>query len=231
MLTIALIFGFISFIGFKMDKLNIDETSKIIWASMIIAVFVIILGTLEYTFGIFLLIVFYVFSKTIYKDGIEVAIKRTSIPTVEMVKTLFYILVSIAVVIISARFVVESSINITNGLGIAEAVIGATIISLGTTLPEISVAIAAIRSKNIDLAVGDGIGSIITNITLVLGTVSIINTVVLNNVIIISAIFMILVAGVFSLIIRNKKFERKEGILLLSLYVIYLLFILTVGNV
>ncbi|MFA6907445.1 MAG: hypothetical protein WC263_01320, partial [Candidatus Micrarchaeia archaeon] len=76
---------------------------------------------------------------------------------------------SVLAVYVSANIVVSSAISIATELGLAQSFIGATLIALGTSLPEIMVGFEAIKRKMYGLALGDAMGSIMANITIVLG--------------------------------------------------------------
>ncbi len=220
--NLALIFGLLSFFGFRMSKNDKTETNRILLLTIIIAIFILALQKIDLAFGLFLLIMFYISSRTIFKKGIMVRERRNGIKTIAIVKSLFYLLFSIAAVIISANFVVDSVVRLSSMVGIATAIFGATVVSIGTTIPEMSVAIAAIRRKNIELAVGDGMGSVITNITIVLGAATLINPISMNHVTTVALLCMVITSIIFMFLASRMKFGRKEGIALLLIYAAYL---------
>jgi len=82
-------------------------------------------------------------------------------------KTVF----GIAVVILAARFAVSSASEIATILGVPSILIGAKIVAVGTSLPELALDVTALRRGRPRLAIGDAIGSNLTNLTLVLGLV------------------------------------------------------------
>jgi len=69
----------------------------------------------------------------------------------------------------SANFFVDNAVKISEILGLPELIIGATIVSLGTTLPELSASVIAAIQGNGDFALGNAVGSVITNTSLILG--------------------------------------------------------------
>ncbi len=87
---------------------------------------------------------------------------------VTVVSTLLF---SFLVVVLSAQLTVNSASNIALALRVPSILVGAKIVAIGTSLPELSTALAAVRHQRIHLAVGDIIGSCLTNLTLVLGIV------------------------------------------------------------
>ena len=69
-----------------------------------------------------------------------------------------------------ADVLIDEAVIISKRLGIPKAIIGATIVSLGTTLPEVSVSVMAAINGNPDLALGNAVGSIIVDTGLIMGT-------------------------------------------------------------
>ena len=69
----------------------------------------------------------------------------------------------------AADFFVNNAVKLSEILGLPELIIGATIVSLGTTLPELSASVTAAIQGNGDFALGNAVGSVITNTSLILG--------------------------------------------------------------
>src|SRR5690554_6255500 len=90
----------------------------------------------------------------------------------------FYLLFIITLMLYTlskgADIVVDEAVNLSINLGVSRVIIGATIISLGTTLPEASVSVLAAIKGNPDLALGNAIGSIITDTGLIIGLAALI---------------------------------------------------------
>jgi len=221
--NVALIFGLLSFIGFKMTKKDVEKTTFSVMLISIVGIFVIITGATDIVMGIFLLIIFYIFSKTMLKDGIKIKKMKDGRSTGRYA---LLTVLGIILIMLSAKAVTDSAIEIALSMSLSETLIGAAILSIGTTLPELSVGLAAVRRRNPELAVGDGIGSIVTNITLVLGVASIINPIAIDAVARISMLSMILISAAFVLIARRLNFDKRAGILLLLMYAAYLAIIL-----
>ena len=85
--------------------------------------------------------------------------------------TFVKILIGTLVIVVSARFTVSSALEIAGFLGIPVILIGAKLVAIGTSLPELSLSIAAVRRGRIYLATANAIGSNLTNLTLILGIV------------------------------------------------------------
>lgn len=110
-------------------------------------------------------------------------------------------------------------------MGMSEALVGLTIVAVGTSLPELVTSVVASKKGENDLALGNVIGSNIMNISLILGSVSLIaqapvSTVILTDIAILLGATIVFVV----LCSRKSDINRKEGILLLSMYLAYLAF-------
>lgn len=135
-----------------------------------------------------------------------------------------------------ADLLVNEAIVLSRQLGIPKTVIGATIISLGTTLPETSVSVIAALGGNSELAVGNAIGSIICNTALILGIASIISPLPLQKeianrhgwiqfgsgiLLVLSAISYSSIGDIFT---KGGYISRFEGFIFVALLISYLYF-------
>lgn len=130
----------------------------------------------------------------------------------------------VAGVIIASRFLVDSSIWIAVYFKVPQVIIGLTMVAVGTSLPEIATSINAARKGHGDLAFGDIIGADILNILLIVGSASLANPIRVDKKIIYFAFpAMIIVVVTMLLFARHKyRLTRFKGIILLSMYVVYL---------
>jgi len=141
-------------------------------------------------------------------------------------------IVSLGVLIWGADVLIAQSEKIAKRFQISEYVIGATLVALGTSLPEMAASIAASASSKPEIAVANVIGSNIFNITLVLSAVFIVAKNVNPHRDFFAkdsswALFPILI---FILMIIDGSFSRFDGVLLISLMVAYILFLLKTGK-
>lgn len=122
------------------------------------------------------------------------------------------------------KWVVNGAINIAEVFGLSEYFISATIIAVGTSLPELVVSVVAVWKKNVDLAVGNIIGSNVFNIFWVLGIVPLISPLAIPNFIgfdIGIMFFATLLLFIFMFVGKRGELSRTEGIILLMSYVLY----------
>lgn len=134
------------------------------------------------------------------------------------------ILFGIAGLIIGGKLVVDNSIDIATEIGVSQKIIGLTIISAGTSLPELVTSIVAALKKNSDIAIGNVIGSNIFNILFILSISSFVNPITYN--LNFNQELLILIGGTVFLIVamftgNRKKLDRWEALILLIFYLIY----------
>lgn len=131
----------------------------------------------------------------------------------------------LVMLVIGGQVIVNSATKIAESLGISQAIIGLTIVALGTSLPELATSVVAALKKNSDIALGNVIGSNIFNVFFILGISATIRPLPAYSNMAVD-IVMAALGALFVLIfvITNKKYEIKrwEGFTLLCLYAVYL---------
>jgi cation:H+ antiporter len=225
-INMTLIFAVMSFIGFSIKKKELDEMALACIIVSVTALFLFITGVANFIFGIFLLILFYTFARILLDK--KVTVDHHHIDKKKSRKYAFLSLGGIAIVILSASIVTEYALMIASELVLSETLIGATIVSFGTTLPELSVNIAALRKKNFGLAIGDSMGTIVSNITLVLGMAAIINPITVDAVASGSLLFLLFASALIVYMTSRLKFGRREGVLFFMAYMFYIAMIIGV---
>lgn len=134
--------------------------------------------------------------------------------------------VSLGLLIFSSWLTVLSAVNIAELLHIPVAIIGGTIIAVGTGLPELTLEIHAIRKKEYSLALGDIFGSSLVNVSFILGLLLLLNPPF--DVSIAKPVFGFLCVAAVLIFYRlglKKPFNIKDGVLLILLFIIYLIWI------
>lgn len=178
---------------------------------------------------IFFFIIFLAYNFRLMKNGSfddEVEIKDYT-----KLKSLIIIGVGIAMLGIGGSMIINSAVQVATMLGISERVIGLTIVAFGTSLPELATSVVAALKKNVDIAVGNIVGSNIFNVFFILGTSAIINPVniapgagmdMLVNIGASLLLFVFIFTG------KGRKIDRFEGAIFITLYTAYLAAILFV---
>ncbi len=229
---LAFVFALMTLFGsFIIAGKDFERIMHAILITSVIAVLALALGTIGLTFGVFALFIFYLFSSSIVKEGFPIGRKEEPrLITLQVVNCILIIIAGITIIIISARIVTDAAIALANFFNIYESLIGATILPIGTTLPEAAVCIAAIKKMNIELAIGNIIGSLVANLALILGIGAVISVIVLDPIVKTSIIFLLLTNIVFLLMARREKFGLTQGAILMIIYLIYLASIFFLGT-
>ena len=134
-------------------------------------------------------------------------------------------LASLAILLLSARFVVDIAEQITIDLMFPEILVGLLIVGLGTTLPELSFETNSVRKGFPGMALGDLLGSVVINSSLVLGITTLIYPITANfHSFVIGSAFLIMIFGMFALFTKTGRLiDRKEGFILILFYIIFVL--------
>ena len=212
------------------------------------ALFLLVLGisglgdktgmTLGHADGVIFLIVFagYIFTMVRSAMKARAAGQKVEIEGVEECdnmkelsygKSILFLIVGAAAIAFGGDLTVDTASRIAIELGMSQTLVGLTIVSIGTSLPELVTSVVAARKNEVDMAVGNADGSNIFNILMVLGISSAISPVALIRENIIDIVLLM----VFSVMVwifagTRKKIERKEGIIMVVVYLVYCAYII-----
>jgi len=146
-------------------------------------------------------------------------------------KIFIFLILSSVLLYTGSELFVESSIFFANYFGVSERVIGLTMVAIGTSIPELATTLVAIYKKELDISIGNIIGSNIFNILAVIGITSIIRTLSIKSSEILSFDIYVMFAfsavlGIFFFFPKKYKLYSIHGILLLTAFVLYYLTLL-----
>jgi cation:H+ antiporter len=153
-----------------------------------------------------------------------------SVKQMNKLKSTLLIIAGLALLVAGGRMIVYSAVKIAENLGLSERIIALTIISAGTSLPELATSVTAAFKKNTDIAIGNIVGSNIFNVFLILGTTAVIRPVVITaganidlmlNVLVSLMLFLFIFTG------KGRRIDRVEGIIFLVMYLGYLIYLIT----
>lgn len=176
---------------------------------------------------LFLLFLFYVY-KQLKTDRSTAKLQKKEFP---MFKIILFFILGLGGLVMGGKLVVQNAIKLATIFHVSEKIIGLTIVSVGTSLPELATSIVAAAKKNNDIAVGNIIGSNIFNILLILGLSSIINPIAYD--LKFNTDLFILTGGTLFLFIamytgKRKKLDRWESMLLFVFYIAYMVYLIVV---
>ncbi len=190
-------------------------------------------GVLSRAEGILLLLLFafylynLVLRSTAYTKVMKGYKSRVSLP-----KQLLLFIAGLAILLASAEVLIRSGTTLATTLGIPTILIGLFALALGTSLPELSFNISAAVKRQGEILMGDTLGSIVSNATLVLGITAIIHPITIdrNNLLLISSAVLVLSLLIFTNFVRSQyKVSVKEGLILIFGYLIFVVTMLLYG--
>ncbi|HLE06214.1 MAG TPA: hypothetical protein VI790_02595 [Candidatus Nanoarchaeia archaeon] len=151
----------------------------------------------------------------------------------EFVKNLILLIISLIVLILSANYAIEFGVLFANSIQVPPILISLTIVSVGTCLPELVFSIKAIKGRHDQLALGDVLGTVLIDATILVGIMAIINPFSFDPLLIYVTGFAMFFAGVISTLFLNtdKSLSKKEGIILLVLYGVYLVIEIIINRI
>ena len=131
----------------------------------------------------------------------------------------------LAGIVVGGDLVVNSASNIAIALGMSETLVGLTIVAIGTSLPELVTSLTALKKGENQLVIGNVIGSNIFNILFVLGASSAISQIPIDQSMLTDVLIMVGVTILCFIFGKTQeKYDKKEGIILVSIFVIYMAF-------
>ncbi|MCM3745124.1 calcium/sodium antiporter [Sporosarcina luteola] len=141
-------------------------------------------------------------------------------------KNIVITILGLAAIMFGGDLVVDNGTEIAYSLGMSEALVGLTIIAIGTSLPELVTSISAALKKESEIALGNIVGSNIFNILFVLGVSATISPLAVNDKMFVDVILMIVLTMVLLVFSRTSfKIGKREGSVLVIAYIIYMAYI------
>jgi cation:H+ antiporter len=145
-------------------------------------------------------------------------------PETRIWQAVAYMLLGLILLIVSAEALVASASAIAEGLGVSEAIIGLTIVALGTSLPELAASITCVLKGHYDLAIGNIVGSNIINLLAVLPFPGLLSPGLIQPPLLfrdfaaVTLLTLLLAAFCYYAVTRGKKLGRLSGVIFLSIY-------------
>jgi cation:H+ antiporter len=230
------IFNLLAVIGITaiMYKINITKDSLkqdfpiLLGSSLLLLLFIYTGSQISRIEGIILLVLILVYiSGLIIKSRKESKNMPVGTTHLTIPKIGIYIVVGIIGIILGGNLVVDSAKEIALSIGMSETLVGLTIVSIGTSLPELITSVTAAYNKKTDIAIGNAIGSNIFNILFILGLTNTISPINTTGIMFMDTILMIVIVVItYALAYDKYDFNKKDGIILVSLFVIYMIYII-----
>lgn len=172
---------------------------------------------------LFFFIIFMVYNFRLMKSGADESL--VTIKDMAAGKAALFVAVGMVGLILGGRFIVTSATELALSMGISERIIGLTVVSIGTSAPELATSVAAALKKNVDIAIGNIVGSNLFNVFLVLGVSATIYPISIHassNYDLLVNVGVSLLLFVFVITGRKRKIESWQGLVFVILYLVYL---------
>jgi cation:H+ antiporter len=225
-LLVTAIAALITPIMLKNLKINRDIFVMIV-ASLLLLFFKFIDWLNFYSGVIFLLILFSYISYAYFQDQKDNGDKEENLENLSLIKAIIYSVIGLATLILGGWLLVNSSIKIAQSYGISEAVIGLTIVAVGTAIPELTTTIIASIKKHNDLVIGNILGSNIFNILGILGVTLLIENIPVTDEMMKKGIWEMIAATLFFIVILRfaKSISKLIASFMLTSYAIYIVYL------
>jgi len=173
-------------------------------------------------------VIFLYYSTTIAFEikGIDDHVPATAHGTI---KSIGLVIVGLAGLVVGGEWIVNGAVHMAVKLGLSQSTVGLTVVAVGTSLPELATSAMAAYRKNVDIAVGNVVGSNIFNIFFVLGISSIIHPLpfsIANNIDLGMVILASLLLFVFMFTGKKRSLDRWEAAICIFIYVCYVAFLI-----
>jgi cation:H+ antiporter len=226
--NILMVIGVSALLGdLLMEKSVLNKDLPFLVAiTILFAAFILIGWNITNIEGIILLIILIAYILYLIRsskksaDANKVEKAKLSLP-----KSIIFIVIGLAGIILGGDLVVNSASDIAMALGMSETLVGLTIVAIGTSLPELVTSLTALKKGENQLVIGNVIGSNIFNILFVLGASSAISAIPLDSSLLIDVVFMLAVTILCFIFGKTQeKYDKKEGIILVALFIVYMAF-------
>ena len=222
--NIGLVLSVSTFIFYYVLKTNIlpDEDANNDSYVMLLAVLMLYFFAIDKSisqiegavfFSLYIIYIFWLYKRT----------KEDEVSTDESKTSYMFLIGGLIALLIGAQLTVDSAVEIALGIGIPEIVIGLSVVAVGTSLPELAGTISAARMGHKEIAVGNVIGSNIANIFLVMGVLSLINPIAVEDFVVDQTLPLLIILTIVTFGLIRIPLNRLSGSLLFAffLYFIY----------
>lgn len=179
--------------------------------------------------AIFIIFMFYIFGLSKEKDGKK---KEEKIKTYSYPVSVVYTVIGITMLFFGGKVLVDNAIVLAKIAGMSEALIGLTIVAVGTSLPEMATSIVAAVHKQSDIAIGNIVGSNIFNVFWILGLTGTMLQLPFNpatNIDVLVSIGATVILFMAMFIGKRHLLERWQGAMMILMYLFYIAYLIYRG--
>jgi len=173
--------------------------------------------------GTALIIIGAIFYYLVFKNNLDTTpkVKHNTAPY----KNIIFLLLSMAMLLVGAHFTVTSATSLAYNLGVTPILVGMLVVGIGTTMPELFFSLQALKKDDDSLAIGDILGTVLADATVLVGIIALMNPFFFpQRIIYVTGVFMLLAAFMLSYFMKTgKTVSKKESLILLIFWAIFVL--------
>ncbi|TSC95758.1 MAG: inner membrane protein [Parcubacteria group bacterium Athens1014_10] len=207
-------------INIKFDLLQ--GALPVLVVAMVMVIFTMEDGILNFWEGVLFIagfLIYLIYSHSIYNSTAFPKKKRPKFS----IKIPLLMIVSLLVIFASSKFVIDSLVEIAKIINIGAGVLAASVLAIGTSLPEIMIAIVCVRKEKFDLTLGNIISAWIYDIFLIIGVCALFSPLVILPMILSLIIpFCVVTVILYWIFLADRRITPIEGGLMILLYILYL---------
>jgi cation:H+ antiporter len=180
--------------------------------------------------GFFIIFLYYIFG--ISKESANTSDTEEKIEKYSLGRSGFMVTLGITGLVIGGKWIVDGAVAFAAGFGVSEALIGLTIVAVGTSLPELATSAVAAYRKNVDIAIGNVVGSNIFNVFWILGVSSLIKPLPFSPALTVDLMVAVFATALLFLALfvgKRHTLERWQGGIFVALYVAYIIYLVMRG--
>ncbi|GEM_PF-184043 len=225
-MDVTVILGVTALIGRKIPVRGtvLKKTVLLVLGMVLLPILLALNGTLSRLDGIILVGAFLVYLIILIRKEGELGIIKKQIAFKDVWQDMAVFLGCLVALLLSSRWLVFSSLQVASELHVPIFVIGLLVIAFGTAVPELAVELKSVRQGKSGIAFGDILGSVVMNVTLILGIAAIVNPITFEvGQFIVPAMFLLTAAFFGTLFIMKREITWDEGIGLLLVYATFVI--------
>ncbi len=220
---ISLVLGSVGLIGYlTLKRRHLYEDGVMLLGSVLLIILLGIDGIITRVDGIVLIVVYLIYYfRLLHQERIGKKIKKKFSKHIK--KDILFLIIGIIIVIFTSELVVDNTISFADNFGIKQSFVGIIIIGLGTSLPELALALNAVRKKASGLSVGNIIGSNIFDMLIPVGIgASISELKIEKSLIQFDLPFLLILSFIVLFFFYKKKgLQKIEAVILICIFVLY----------
>lgn len=226
--NILIVIGICALLGDLLMERSVlnKDLPFLIGITLLLEALIFIGENLTHLEGIVLLIILIVYlTHTVHVARQPAEANVVEKPKLTLQKSIIFIIIGLVGIVLGGDLVVDNASTIAMAFGMSETLVGLTIVAIGTSLPELVTSVTALKKGENQLVIGNVIGSNTFNILFILGASSAITNIPVDQSMLTDIGFMIAVTILCFIFGKTQeKYDKKEGIILVALFVIYMAF-------